>query len=137
MKGAVFVAALAPLGWLVAGALLDRLGANPVEALVRSTGDWALRFLCITLAVRPLSSWGPRAARLMRLRRMLGLFTFFYATCHALAYATWDMGWDMTALAQDLTQRPFILVGTLTLLTLIPLAATSWNGAIRRLGARR
>lgn len=137
IKAGVFAVALTPFGGLVAAAALDGLGANPVEALVRSTGDWALRFLCITLAVRPLSQWIPGAARWMRLRRMLGLFTFFYACCHAAAYATWDMGWDASALVRDMAQRPFILVGTLTLLSLIPLAATSWNGAIRRLGARR
>ncbi len=137
IKAAVLVAALVPFGGLLAGAVLDRLGANPVETLVRSSGDWALRFLCLTLAIRPLSQWVPGAAWLMRLRRMLGLCTFFYASCHACAYATWDMGWDPAALARDLAQRPFILVGALTLLSLIPLAATSWDGAIRRLGARQ
>src|SRR5512139_258458 len=85
-KPLLFVLALGPFAWLLAGAINDTLGANPAEALIRGTGDWTLRLLCLTLAVTPLreaTGWHTLA----RLRRMLGLFTFFYAACHALAYA--------------------------------------------------
>ncbi|KPF59554.1 sulfite oxidase [beta proteobacterium AAP51] len=131
-----FLLALAPLGWLVAGAVNDSLGANPAETLIRSTGDWALRLLCLTLAITPLrqlSGWHA----LLRHRRMLGLFTFFYGALHFLAFAWLDMGLDVAAIVADIPKRPFILVGTAALLLMLPLAATSFNGAIRALGAAR
>jgi len=135
-KPVLFALALLPLTRLVYGAFADTLGANPAEALIRSTGDWTLRFLCITLAVTPLrqaSGWHVLA----RLRRMLGLFAFFYAVLHFLCYAWLDMGLDLPAILKDIAKRPFILVGTSALLLLLPLAATSFNRAIKALGAVR
>lgn len=136
VKPAVFAACLLPFAWLFYRAATNGLGANPAEALIRSTGDWTLRLLCITLAVTPLRQWTGQPA-LARLRRMLGLFTFFYATLHFLAYAWLDMGLDLDAIARDIPKRPFALVGFLAFLLLIPLAATSFNRAIRALGAPR
>jgi sulfoxide reductase heme-binding subunit YedZ len=135
-KPALFLLALLPLAWLVFAAATDRLGANPAEALIRSGGDWTLRMLCLTLAVTPLRQLTGWSA-LARLRRMLGLFTFFYAVLHFLSYAWLDMGLDLTAIVADIAKRPFILVGTAALLLLLPLAATSFNRAIRALGAKR
>jgi len=135
-KPALFVAALGPLAWLVGAAAADALGANPAEALIRGTGDWTLRMLCLTLAVTPLrqvTGWHALA----RLRRMLGLFTFFYAVLHFLCFAWLDMGLDLDAIVRDIAKRPFILVGALSLTLLLPLAATSFNRAIRLLGAAR
>ena len=132
----VFVLSLMPFLWLFFQAVTDGLGANPQEALIRSTGDWALRFVCITLAVTPLrvmAGWSAVA----RWRRMLGLFAFFYASVHLLSYALFDMGLDAGEIVQDIIKRPFILVGTLTFFLLLPLAATSLNRAVRWLGARR
>ncbi|TFY99596.1 sulfite oxidase heme-binding subunit YedZ [Ramlibacter rhizophilus] len=136
VRPAVFVLCLLPFAWLFAAAFLDRLGANPAEALIRSTGDWTLRFLCITLAVTPLRVLLGLPA-LARLRRMLGLFTFFYAALHALSYAGFDMGFEVQEIARDIVKRPFILVGFCGLVLLTALAATSFNAAIRFLGARR
>lgn len=135
-KPVLFVAALGPLAWLVFGAVANRLGANPAEALIRSTGDWTLRLLCLTLAVTPLRQWTGWHA-LARLRRMLGLYTFFYGVLHFLCFAWLDMGLDLGAIVKDIGKRPFILVGSAALLTMLPLAATSFNRAIKALGARR
>ncbi|HEY6133327.1 MAG TPA: protein-methionine-sulfoxide reductase heme-binding subunit MsrQ [Rubrivivax sp.] len=135
-KPVLFVAALLPLAWLVWGALGNTLGANPAEALIRSTGDWTLRFLCLTLAVTPLRQWTGWNA-LARLRRMIGLFTFFYGVLHFLSFAWLDMGFDLEAILKDIPKRPFILVGTAALLSMVPLAATSFNRAIKALGAKR
>jgi sulfoxide reductase heme-binding subunit YedZ len=135
-KPLLFAAALLPLAWLVYGAIANTLGANPAEALIRSTGDWTLRFLCLTLAVTPLrqlTGWHALA----RLRRMIGLFTFFYGVLHFLCFAWLDMGLDLAAIARDIPKRPFILVGTAALLSMLPLAATSFNRAIKALGAKR
>lgn len=128
--------ALLPLGGLVLGIVQDSLGANPAEALIRQTGDWTLRLLLLTLCITPLRELLQQPA-LARFRRMLGLFTFFYALLHLSAYAWLDMGLDPAALVRDVLKRPFILVGSLTLLLLTALAATSFNAAIRRLGAAR
>ena len=136
LKPAVFLACLLPLAWLVYGAAADRLGANPAEALIRATGDWTLRLLCLALAVTPLRQWTGWHA-LARLRRMLGLYTFFYATLHFLAYAWLDMGLAIGDIVRDIPKRPFILVGTCALLLLVPLAATSFDRAVRTLGAAR
>ncbi|BAL97660.1 protein-methionine-sulfoxide reductase heme-binding subunit MsrQ [Rubrivivax gelatinosus] len=135
-KPIVFVLALLPAAWLVWGAVANTLGANPAEALIRATGDWTLRFLCLTLAVTPLRQMTGWHA-LARLRRMLGLFTFFYGVVHFLCFAWLDMGFDVDAIVHDIAKRPFILVGTAALLTMLPLAATSFNAAIKALGARR
>jgi len=135
-KPVLFVACLLPFLWLCYGALASRLGANPAEALIRSTGDWVLRFLCVTLAVTPLRQWTGWHA-LARFRRMLGLFSFFYLVLHFLSYAWLDMGFDLQAIVRDIPKRPFALVGFLALLLMVPLAATSFNRAIKALGAAR
>ena len=135
-KPVVFLAALLPLVTLVVGATAGSLGANPAETLMRSTGDWTLRMLCLTLAITPLRQAGGWHA-LLRLRRMLGLFTFFYGLLHFLCFAWLDMGFDLAAMLKDIVKRPFILVGTSALLLMLPLAATSFNRAIRTLGAAR
>ena len=135
-KPLVFVLCLLPLAWLVFGAINDQLGANPAEALIRSLGDWTLRFLCLTLAVTPLRV-RTRTPQLARYRRMLGVFTFFYACLHLLAYGWLDMGLDMADIGRDILKRPFILVGFACWLLLLPLAATSFNRAVRWLGGRQ
>lgn len=138
-KPALFALCLAPFGWLAFAAMTNpsqHLGANPAETLIRDTGDWTLRLLCLTLAVTPLRQWTGWVA-LARLRRMLGLFAFFYATVHFLCFAWLDMGFDWADILKDIAKRPFILVGTAALLIMLPLAATSFNRALRALGARR
>ena len=135
-KPMLFVLALVPFAHLLYGALANTLGANPAEALIRSTGDWTLRMLCLTLAVTPLRQWTNWPA-LARLRRMLGLFTFFYGVWHFLSYAWLDMGFDAAAIARDIPKRPFILVGFCALTLMVPLAATSFNRAIKSIGAAR
>ena len=135
-KPLLFVVGLLPFAWLFYGAAMNTLGANPAEALIRSTGDWTLRLLCITLAVTPLRVIAKQPA-LARFRRMLGLFAFFYVVLHFLAYAWLDMGLDIDAIVRDIPKRPFALVGFLALVLMIPLAATSFNRAIKALGAKR
>ena len=135
-KPVVFAVALLPLAWLLYAALANRLGANPAEALVRATGDWTLRFLCIVLAVTPLRVISGTPA-LARFRRMLGLFVYFYALVHLLSYSWFDMGFDLADIAKDIAKRPFILVGFSSVLLLTALAATSFNRAIKFLGAKR
>ena len=135
-KAVLFAVCLLPFAWLFYGAWANQLGANPAEALIRSTGDWVLRFLCITLAVTPLRHWAGLPA-LARYRRMLGLFSFFYLVLHFLSYAWLDMGFDLQAIARDIPKRPFALVGFLAFLLMLPLAATSFNRAIKALGAAR
>jgi sulfoxide reductase heme-binding subunit YedZ len=135
-KPIVFVALLLPLAWLVFGAATDRLGANPAEALIRGLGDWTLRALILALAITPLRRWSGLTA-LARLRRMVGLYAFFYASCHLLAYAWLDMGLVLPEIARDIVKRPFILVGMLSFALLLPLAATSFDAAVRRLGGAR
>jgi len=135
-KPLVFGLALLPFAWLVYGAFANALGVNPAEAIIRSTGDWTLRLLCVTLAVTPLrqiTGWNALA----RLRRMLGLFTFFYGSLHFLGFAWLDMGLDVEAIVKDIVKRPFILVGSAALLLMVPLAATSFNRAIKALGTAR
>jgi sulfoxide reductase heme-binding subunit YedZ len=125
-----------PFAWLIYAVIANQLGANPAEALVRSTGDWTLRFLCIVLVVRPLRVWFSQPA-LIRFRRMLGLFVYFYACLHLLSYSWFDMGLDLADIAKDIAKRPFILVGFTAIVLLTPLAATSFNRAIKALGVRR
>ena len=135
-KPLLFALALLPFAWLFYAAASDQLGANPAEALIRSLGDWTLRFLCLSLAITPLRVLTQTPA-LARFRRMVGLFVFFYAVLHLLSYAVFDMGLDVGEMLLDVVKRPFILVGTLALLLLALLAATSFNGAIRWLGGAR
>lgn len=125
-----------PLLYLVWAAWADRLGANPAEALIRETGDWALRGVCLTLAVTPLRVMY-KLPVLARWRRMLGLWAFAYAALHVFAYAWLDMGLDVLDMVRDVGKRPFILVGLCALMILLALAATSFNLAIRWLGAKR
>jgi methionine sulfoxide reductase heme-binding subunit len=136
LKVALFVAALLPLGRLVAAGTYGAfggLGANPVELVTRSTGTWTLVFLCITLAVTPLrrlTGW----SQLIRLRRMLGLFAFFYGTLHFVTYLWFDQWFDARAILLDVIDRPFITAGFVAFLLMVPLAATSTDAMVRRLG---
>jgi len=136
VKPLLFLLCLLPAVRLVGAGLLDQLGANPAEALIRGLGDWTLRFLCLVLLVTPLrqhTGW----VVLARWRRMLGLFVFFYASLHLLAYAWLDMGFELAELLPDIVTRPFITVGMLAWGLLLALAATSFNRAIKAMGARR
>ena len=135
-KPVVFIACLLPIAWLVYSTLTNQLGANPAEALIRATGDWTLRFLCIVLTVTPLRVISGTPA-LARFRRMLGLFVYFHVVVHLLSYSWFDMGFDVTDIAKDIAKRPFILVGFSAFLLLTPLAATSFNAAIKAMGAKR
>ncbi|MBO9679051.1 MAG: sulfoxide reductase heme-binding subunit YedZ [Acidovorax sp.] len=135
-KPVVFALCLLPFAWLFYAAAANQLGANPAEALERALGDWTLRFLCLVLAVTPLRVI-TATPQLARFRRMLGLFVYFYGVLHLLAYAWFDMGLDLGDILRDIPKRPFILVGTLALMLLTLLAATSFNRAIRWLGAAR
>ena len=136
LKTLAFVACLVPLvslGWRGATA---GLGANPIETITHTTGDWTLRLLLITLAVTPLrrlTGWN----RLIRYRRMVGLFAFFYASLHLITYLWLDQFFSVTGILKDIGKRPFITVGALAYSSLVPLAATSTAGSIRRLGGRR
>lgn len=132
-KPLVFCVSLLPLVWLCWLAWQDRLGANPIETLSHRTGDWSLRFLLLTLAVTPLrrlSGWN----WLLKFRRMLGLFAFFYVCLHLGVYLIFDQFFDPSAILEDIAKRPYITVGFAGFLLLIPLAATSTNGMIKRLG---
>lgn len=135
-KPVLFAAALLPFAWLLYGAVTNNLGANPAEHLIRATGDWTLRFLCITLAVTPLRVISGMPG-LARFRRMLGLFVYFYVVVHLLSYSWFDMGFDVADIAKDIAKRPFILVGFSGFVLLTPLAATSFNRAVKALGAKR
>lgn len=135
-KPILFTACLLPFVWLFYGALTNQLGANPAEALIRATGEWTLRFICIVLLLTPLRTISHTPA-LARFRRMLGLFVYFYVVMHLLSYSWFDMGFDLTEIVKDIIKRPFILVGFLAFLLLTPLAATSFNAAIKALGAKR
>lgn len=135
-KPVVFVLCLLPFAWLFYGAFTNNLGANPAEYLIRATGDWTLRFLCIVLAVTPLRVLSS-TPQLARFRRMLGLFVYFYGVLHLLSYSWFDMGFDVPDIAKDIAKRPFILVGFSAFVLLTPLAATSFNRAIKALGGKR
>jgi sulfoxide reductase heme-binding subunit YedZ len=136
VKAGLFLLCLAPLARLGWGVWQDALGANPIEAIQRGLGTWALNLLVITLCLTPLrrlSGW----TWLIRLRRMLGLYTFFYAALHFLSYLWLDQFFDWDAIGRDILKRPFITVGFAAFVLLIPLAATSNRLALRRLGGRR
>jgi len=135
-KPLLLAACLLPCAFLIYAAMADQLGANPAEALVRSTGDWTLRFLCLVLAVTPLRVQAGLPS-LARFRRMLGLLVYFYVLLHLLCYSWFDMGFELPDMVRDISKRPFILVGFAAFVLLTPLAATSFNRAIRWLGASR
>lgn len=136
VKAIVFVACLIPAAYYAHGLATDGLGANPIETVTRGFGTWALNFIAITLCVTPIRrfmgvSW------ILRLRRMLGLFAFFYAAMHLATYLWLDQFFDWTAIAKDILKRPFITVGMAAFILLVPLALTSNQVSIRRLGGRR
>ncbi len=135
-KVPIFLFCLVPLGVLVWRALTANLGANPVEFIQHATGDWTLRFLVSTLSITPLRKL-LKLPDLIRFRRMLGLFGFFYACLHFLTYLGPDQSFDLAAIWRDIAKRPFITVGFTAFVLLIPLAITSTAGWIRRLGGRR
>lgn len=135
LKPAVFVACLTPLAWLVYDAFTNQLGANPVEKITHRTGDWALRLLMITLAVSPLrriTGW----TSIMRVRRMLGLFVFFYALLHFSTWLVFDHFFSWEDMVKDIVKRPYITVGFAAFVLLIPLTVTSTDAMMRRLGRR-
>jgi sulfoxide reductase heme-binding subunit YedZ len=135
-KAFLFLICLLPLAYYGINLWQDTLGVNPMEAFTRGLGDWALRLLLITLAVTPLrrlTGW----IWLMRLRRMLGLFAFFYVCLHLTTYLWLDQSFDWLAIGMDILKRPFIAAGILVFMLLVPLAATSTNAMIRRLGGKR
>lgn len=135
-KPLLWLFCMLPMLWLFYAAATDQLGANPAEALSRSTGELTLRFLCMVLAISPLRVVLGLSA-LARFRRMLGLFVYAYVCLHLLSYAWFDMGFDPMDMARDIAKRPFILVGFVAFLLLTPLALTSFNLAIKAMGARR
>jgi len=136
IKVAVFVACLVPLGLLAWAAYTQNLGANPIEKITHATGDWTLRFLLITLSVTPLRKL-LRVPSLIKFRRMLGLFAFFYASLHFTTYIWLDKFFNLHEMLADVAKRKFITVGFTAFILLIPLAATSTAGWIRRLGGKR
>ena len=136
IKAAFFLAALVPLAAIGGAAASNDLGANPVETLIHHFGEWALRLMLVTLAVTPvrrLTGWN----QAVRLRRMLGLFAFFYAVLHFATYMVLDRSLLVEEILDDLTGRPYVIAGFIAFVLLIPLAATSTNAMIRRLGGRR
>lgn len=135
-KPLLFAAGLLPVGWLVYRAFIGRLGVNPVETIEHFTGDWALYFLLITLAITPLRRLTGYGA-IVRLRRMLGLFCFFYAVLHFSAWLVFDHFFDVMEIAKDIRKRPYVTVGFSAFVLLIPLAVTSTNGMVKRLGGAR
>ena len=136
IKTVVFLLALIPLTRLGFGAYLDTLGANPIEKITRTTGYWTLTFLLISLTLTPLRrmlGW----LWLIRLRRMLSLFAFFYACLHFLTYLVLDQFFDWESIIKDIIKRPYITVGFPAFLLMIPMAVTSTDAMIRRLGGKR
>ena len=135
-KWVLVLLSLVPFAYLCAGVYFNNLGPNPAEYLIRASGDLTLRFLCITLLITPLriiTQW----PELLLFRRSLGLLTFFYACIHALCYSLLDMSWAWDEIAQDIVKRPFIAVGVAGMLLLTALAATSFNAAVKAMGAKR
>jgi len=135
LKRIIFIAALIPAAMLISYAVQGDLTANPIEFITHFTGDWAIRFLVITLAVTPIrriTGWNP----IIQLRRMLGLFSFFYATLHFLTWFVLDWFFNFRQMAEDVAMRPFITLGMATFLMLLALAVTSTKASIRRLGRK-
>jgi len=135
-KGAVFLVSSIPFVLLSWGLLRGELGINPVETLQHTTGDWTLRFLIFTLAITPLRKTF-KLPELIRYRRMLGLFAFFYVVLHFLTYLGPDQSFNLSGMWDDVAKRKFVTVGFAAFVLLIPLAATSTAGMIRRLGGKR
>lgn len=136
VKVAFFILALIPFVRLIIGGVIDELGANPIEKITRSTGYWTLTFIMVTLSITPLrkiTGWN----WLTRTRRMLGLFAFFYASLHFLTYLVIDQFFDWENIVKDIVKRPYITVGFPSFLLLIPLAVTSNNALIKKLGGKR
>lgn len=136
LKVVLFLICLYPLAAMVWGLFTGQLGANPIEAVTRNSGLWGLRFLLITLCITPLR-WLTGINQLIRFRRMLGLFAFFYATVHMLLYLGLDQFFDWSEIWRDIIKRPFITVGFINFVALLPLAFTSTNKMMKRLGGRR
>ena len=135
-KPLLWAVAAVPAVALLVGALTDGLGANPAQTLIQETGEWALRWLWLTLLVTPLREMAALPA-LLRYRRTLGVTAFVYAVLHLLSYAWLDKGWVLDDIVADVFKRNFILVGMLTFLVMLPLALTSFNAAIRALGGHK
>jgi sulfoxide reductase heme-binding subunit YedZ len=135
-KPVVFTAALAPVLLLVWQFFHDGLGANPLQFITYATGDWTLRFLVFTLAVTPLRKL-LNMPDLIRFRRMLGLYAFFYGCLHLMTYLWFDKFFDWAEILKDIAKRPYITIGTLGLVLMVPLAITSTAGWIRRMGGKR
>ena len=135
-KPVLFVLCLVPLAVLVWRGFDGSLGANPVETITFETGDWALRFLLFTLAITPIRNWTGNSA-VIRFRRMLGLYVFFYAFCHFLIWFIADHSFDFAEMIEDIIDRPYITLGFSALVVMLPLAITSNQAMIRRLGAAR
>ena len=133
IKAWVFLLCLVPLARLVYGGVANSLGANPIETITRSTGWWTLFLLMTTLTVTPLRRLAG-APWLLKLRRMTGLFAFFYASIHLLTFVWFDHWFDLAAILKDVIKRPFVTVGFAAYLLLLPLALTSTNRLVRRLG---
>jgi methionine sulfoxide reductase heme-binding subunit len=134
-KPLVFLLALAPFLYLLVRAFTDRLSANPIEDITLTTGIWSYRFLLITLAITPVrrvAKWNG----IIRYRRMLGLFAFFYAVLHVATFVVLDHFFDFGRIVADVLKRPYITAGSIAFLTMVPLALTSTQGWIRRLGRR-
>lgn len=136
LKKLLFVVCLIPAIWLTFALFTDQLGANPIEAVTRQTGVWALRFLWITLLITPLR-WLTGWNELVKFRRLLGLYVFFYATSHMLLYLGLDQFFDISEIIKDIIKRPFITIGFFSFIALIPLAITSNNAMVKRMGGRR
>jgi sulfoxide reductase heme-binding subunit YedZ len=136
IKPSVFVLSLLPFGLLLYNFFTDNLSANPLDDITDTTGTWTLRFLMITLSVTPLvkiTGWGI----LSQLRRMCGLYAFFYGSMHFLTYLWFDKFFEWEEILPDIPKRPFILVGFTSLMLMVPLALTSWNRMVKRLGGKR
>jgi sulfoxide reductase heme-binding subunit YedZ len=137
LKTLVWLGCLWPLGLLLWGAATNKLGADPTATITFATGLATLRLLTISLAITPLRRLSPRLGWLIKFRRLLGLFAFFYATLHLLTYVALYAGFDLNAMATDIAKRRFITIGVAAWLLLLPLAATSTNWAIRKMGGKR
>jgi sulfoxide reductase heme-binding subunit YedZ len=137
LKTLVWLACLAPFCWLVWGAVTNNLGPDPTAAMAFATGLATLRLLTITLAITPLRRLSPRLNWLIKFRRLLGLFAFFYATLHMLTYVALYSSFNISAMLGDVTKRRFITMGVAAYLLLLPLALTSTTWAIRKLGGKR